>query len=49
MPGPDFQKAGARYNVFKDMAKKLLQDRWAMTFILILELCAIIPGLAGRS
>ena len=47
LPGPDFQKAGARYNVFKDMAKKLLQDRWAMTFILILELCAIIPGLAG--
>ena len=47
LPGPEFQKAGARYNVFKDMAKKLLQDRWAMTFILILELCAIIPGLAG--
>lgn len=47
MPGPEFQKAGARYNVFKDMAKKLLQDRWAMIFILILEFCAIIPGLAG--
>ena len=46
-PGPEFQKAGHRYNVFKDVAKKLLQDRWAMTFIIILELCAIIPGLAG--
>ena len=47
MPGPDFQKAGHRYNVFKDVAGKLLQDRWALTFIIILELCAIIPGLAG--
>lgn len=46
-PGPDFQKAGHRYNVFKDVAKKLLHDRSAMIFILILELCAIIPGLAG--
>ena len=47
LPGPGFQKAGARYNVFKDMARKLLHDRWAMLFILILEFCAIIPGLAG--
>ena len=47
VPGPDFQKAGHRYNVFKDVAQKLMQDRWAMIFILLLELCAIIPGLAG--
>ena len=47
LPGPGFQKSGARYNVFKDMARKLLHDRWAMLFILILEFCAIIPGLAG--
>ena len=46
-PGANFQKAGHRYNVFKDVAKKLLQDRWALTFIIILEFCAIIPGLAG--
>jgi len=46
-PGPDFKPAGHRYNVFKDVAKKLLHDRWAMLFIIILELCAIIPGLAG--
>ena len=46
-PGPQFQKAGHRYNVFKDIAGKLLHDRWAMLFILLLELCAIIPGLAG--
>ena len=47
LPGPDFRKGGKRYNVFKDMAKKLMHDRWAMVFILILELCAIIPGLAS--
>ena len=46
-PGPNFQKAGHRYNVFKDVAQKLLQDRWALAFIIILELCAIIPGLAS--
>ncbi|WP_276840307.1 cysteine peptidase family C39 domain-containing protein, partial [Anaerovibrio lipolyticus] len=47
VPGANFKKAGHRYNVFKDVAQKLMQDRWAMIFILLLELCAIIPGLAG--
>ncbi len=46
-PGKNFKKEGHRYNVFKDVAKKLLEDRWAALFILILEFCAIIPGLAG--
>ena len=46
-PGEGFKKEGHRYNVFKDMARKLLEDRWAALFILILEFCAIIPGLAG--
>ena len=46
-PGKDFKKEGHRYNVFKDMAKKLLEDRWAALFILLLEFCAIIPGLAA--
>ncbi len=46
-PGKDFKKDGHRYNVFKDMAKKLLEDRWAALFILLLEFCAIIPGLAA--
>ncbi len=45
-PGEGFQKEGQRYNVFKDMAKKLLADKWAAVFIFVLELCAIIPGLA---
>ncbi|MBQ3972448.1 MAG: ATP-binding cassette domain-containing protein, partial [Selenomonadaceae bacterium] len=39
--------AGHRYNVFKDLGKKLMEDHWAALFILILEFCAIIPGLAG--
>ena len=47
VPGENFQKAGHRYNVFKDMARKLLEDKWAALFIFILELCAIIPGLAS--
>ncbi|MBQ5418708.1 MAG: hypothetical protein IIU24_01155, partial [Selenomonas sp.] len=47
VPGENFQKAGHRYNVFKDMGRKLLEDKWAALFIFILELCAIIPGLAS--
>ena len=46
-PGKDFKKEGHRYNVFKDIAHKLLEDKWALIFILILEFCAIIPGLAN--
>ena len=46
-PGKDFKKEGHRYNVFKDMTKKLLEDRWAALFIFLLEFCAIIPGLAS--
>ena len=47
LPGEGFKKAGHRYNVFKDVAQKLIEDRWALAFILLLELCAIIPGLAS--
>lgn len=46
-PGEGFKKEGHRYNVFKDIAAKLKKDKWAVTFILILEFCAIIPGLAS--
>ena len=46
-PGDGFKKEGHRYNVFKDMAKKLFEDKWAALFIVVLEFCAIIPGLAG--
>ena len=47
LPGEGFKKAGHRYNVFKDVVQKLIEDRWALAFILLLELCAIIPGLAS--
>lgn len=47
VPGENFKPEGARYNVFKDVFNKLLEDKWAATFVLILELCAIIPGLAS--
>ena len=46
-PGEGFKKEGQRYNVFKEIAAKLKKDKWAVTFILILEFCAIIPGLAS--
>ena len=46
-PGEGFVKEGKRYNVFADIWAKLREDKWAATFILILELCAIIPGLAS--
>lgn len=45
-PGPDFQKKGARYNVIKDIAKKLLEDRPAVMFVLLIGACLVVPGLA---
>ena len=46
-PGEGFVKEGKRYSVYGDIWNKLKADKWAMVFILILELCAIIPGLAA--
>ena len=46
-PGEGFQKEGERYNVLKDIFAKLKKDKWAVVFILILQFCAIIPGLAA--
>ena len=45
-PGENFRKEGNRYNVFKALAAKLTEDKWAVLFVLILGLCMIIPGLA---
>jgi len=45
-PGENFRKEGHRYNVFKTLAAKLMEDKWAVLFVLILGLCMIIPGLA---
>lgn len=47
IPNEDFQKAGHRYNVFKAISEKLIQDKWATIFVLILGLFMIIPGLAS--
>ena len=46
-PGEGFRKEGHRYNVFKDMGRKLFEDKWAVLFVTVLELCAIVPGLAS--
>ncbi|MBQ3644547.1 MAG: NHLP family bacteriocin export ABC transporter peptidase/permease/ATPase subunit [Candidatus Riflebacteria bacterium] len=46
-PDAGFVKEGGRYNVFKEVAKKLFLDKWALLFIILLEFCAIIPGLAS--
>ncbi len=46
-PNENFKPEGERYNVFADVAKKLLQDKWAAVFILLLNFAMIIPGLAS--
>ena len=45
-PGKNFRKEGHPYNIFKTLAEKLAEDKWAVLFVLILGLCMIIPGLA---
>ena len=46
-PAEGFKKAGEKYNVVKAIREKLLQDKVAMIFMIILSLCMIIPGLAS--
>ncbi len=46
IPKENFKPSGNSYNVVKVIAKKLLEDKWAMIFVLIIGLCMIIPGLA---
>ena len=45
-PGPDFKREGHPYSIAKAVASKLMQDKWAMLFLLILGLCMVLPGLA---
>ena len=47
VPDKGFVKEGGRYNVFKEIIKKLFLDKWAVLFIILLEFFAIIPGLAS--
>ena len=46
-PAEGFTREGHQYNVFKAVAEKLLDDKAAMAFMIILSLCMIIPGLAS--
>ena len=45
-PDENFRKEGHPYNVFKTIAGKLMEDKTAVLFVMILGLCMIIPGLA---
>lgn len=47
VPNENFVPEGRRYNIFKAVAEKLAQDKWATLFILLLNLGLIIPGLAS--
>lgn len=47
IPDENFKPEGRRYNIFKAVAEKLAQDKWAALFILLLNLGMIIPGLAS--
>ena len=47
VPNENFKPEGERYNIFKVVYKKLLQDKWAALFIILLNLGMIIPGLAS--
>ena len=46
IPTAAFKPSGQRYSVIKAIAQKLLQDKWAMLFVIIIGLCMIVPGLA---
>ena len=47
VPNENFKPEGARYNIFKAVAEKLAQDKWAVLFIVLLNFGMIIPGLAS--
>ena len=46
-PNDNFKPEGHRYNIFRAVAEKLAQDKWAALFIILLNLGMIIPGLAS--
>ena len=45
-PGPEFRKAGRRYSVVETIAKKLMEDKGTLAFVLLLGFFMILPGLA---
>ncbi|MDR3280647.1 MAG: NHLP family bacteriocin export ABC transporter peptidase/permease/ATPase subunit [Synergistaceae bacterium] len=46
-PGVDFKRGGKKYNVSRDVAKKLASEKSALLFIMIVGLLMILPGLAS--
>ena len=47
VPTENFKPEGERYNIFKAVTEKLLQNKQAALFILLLNFGMIIPGLAS--
>ncbi|MBQ9572553.1 MAG: NHLP family bacteriocin export ABC transporter peptidase/permease/ATPase subunit [Acidaminococcaceae bacterium] len=45
-PGEEFKKEGERYSVVKAIAAKLIEDKWALAFLMVLGACMVLPGLA---
>lgn len=45
-PGEGFTRGGTRFNVVKEIAKKLVTEKGALVFILVASLLAVMPGLA---
>ncbi len=45
-PGKDFVPEGHPYSIVKALTEKLVEDKWAILFLIVLGLCMIIPGLA---
>ena len=46
-PNEKFQKEGQRYSIVRATAEKLMQDKWAMLFIVLIGIGMIFPGLAS--
>jgi NHLM bacteriocin system ABC transporter peptidase/ATP-binding protein len=45
-PDENFKPEGEPYSIVKTVAAKLREDKWALTFLMVVGLCMIIPGLA---
>jgi NHLM bacteriocin system ABC transporter peptidase/ATP-binding protein len=46
-PGPEFKRGGKKFNMTKVVASKLVLEKGALAFVLIVGLLMIIPGLAS--
>ena len=44
-PGPEFQQGGARQNILKSLNKRLKGSKNAITYIILISLMLVIPGL----